>query len=265
MMSAAVHMGRISAFGMTIPESDHAVPALQNVFFPDDAAVEIAAQVDQGLIAVAGVLAVNHPLFWAIMGDGQVVLHQKLKELCSENLGQCLVAEEIFSGFYLPQAGFQVDTRSRHDHMDVGMIVQCSGLGVEDGGESRRASEFAIVFSKGFEEILCCGEHQGIHRFLIFPGQIPKLLRQSEGDQVVRARQPFVQLIFYPLLALMILAMGAVSVTAGMGDIGLSVALVIGALSQHVRPMFQPAPGHGFQCVGMAWQKIFPVPVIKTV
>jgi len=85
-MSAAVHMGRISAFGMTIPESDHAVPALQNVFFPDDAAVEIAAQVDKGLIAVAGVLAVNHPLFWAIMGDGQVVLHQKLKELCSENL-----------------------------------------------------------------------------------------------------------------------------------------------------------------------------------
>lgn len=83
------------AFGMTIAEGDHAVPAVQDVFFADDAPVQIASQVDKGLIAIAGILAVNHPLLWTIMGDGQFVFPQCLEEPGPEYRGQGLVAEEI--------------------------------------------------------------------------------------------------------------------------------------------------------------------------
>ncbi len=47
------------------------------------------------------------------------------------------MAEEISPGFFLPQPCLQVDACGRHDHMDVGMVIQGSGMGVEDGGEPR--------------------------------------------------------------------------------------------------------------------------------
>jgi len=56
------------------------------------------------------------------------VFDQGLEEFSPEHLGQGLVAEEIC---------LQVDACCRYDHMDVGMVIQGSGMGVEDGGESR--------------------------------------------------------------------------------------------------------------------------------
>ena len=44
----------LSAFGMTIAEGDHAVPALQDVLLPDDSPVQISSEVNQGLFAIAG-------------------------------------------------------------------------------------------------------------------------------------------------------------------------------------------------------------------
>jgi hypothetical protein len=61
-------------------------------------------------------------------------------------------------------------------------------------------------------------------------------------------------LVVDPLLAFMILAMGAVSVSTGMGDIGLFGALSAGTLGQHVRPMALPALGHGPEGVFVSGQ-----------
>ncbi len=122
---------------MAITEGDHAVLALQNILLTDDAPVQVTAKINKGLFAVAHVLAVNHPLVGAIMGDRQFVVDQDLEEFRPEHLGQGLVAEEVFPGFFLPQPCFPVDACSGHDHMDVGMVLQDSGMGVEDGGESR--------------------------------------------------------------------------------------------------------------------------------
>jgi len=80
---------------------------------------------------------------------------------------------------------------------------------------------------------------------------------QREGDQVVLTRQPLVKLAFQPLLALVVLAMGAVSVAAGMGDIDPFAAPVVRTAGQHVRSMLVSAAGHGPQSLDMAWQEIF--------
>lgn len=77
-----------SAFGMAIAEGDPAVPALQNVLLPDDAPVQVAAKIDKGLLAVACILAVNHPLRGAIMGNRQLVFDQGLEEFSPEHLGE---------------------------------------------------------------------------------------------------------------------------------------------------------------------------------
>ena len=56
-------------FGIEIPERDRAIFASQNIFLPDDAFVEIFAEIDQSLVAVADVFAVDDPLLGAVLGN----------------------------------------------------------------------------------------------------------------------------------------------------------------------------------------------------
>jgi len=79
----------------------------------------------------------------------------------------------------------------------------------------------------------------------VFPGQIPKLGRQGEGDKIVPGRKPLAQLVFYPLLVFMVLAVGTVSVTAGKRDVGDLTAVFSRALGHHAGAMFIPAVLHG--------------------
>jgi hypothetical protein len=97
-------------------------------------------------------------------------------------------------------------------------------------------------------------KHQGIDQFLIFPGKLPQLSRQCKGEQIVLGRQLFVELIFNPLLTFMILAMGTISMTAGMGYIAMSSTIVIGASGQHMRTRFFSALFHGRQRFFMTGQ-----------
>jgi len=92
----------LPGFGMEIPEGDYAVFALQDILFPDDAPVQISAKINDCLVAVADVFAVNNPLFRAIFGHAQTVVNNELQDLCPEDLCQGLVAEEIPGRFDPP-------------------------------------------------------------------------------------------------------------------------------------------------------------------
>jgi hypothetical protein len=111
-------------------------------------------------------------------------------------------------------------------------------------GEPGCSAKLFIVPGEGFQSILNTIKHQGLDNFLASPCQVPKLLGQGKGDQVVFGREALVQLIFDPLLIFMILAMGTVPVAAGMGNIFFFTAVMIGALRQHVRAMLLSALNH---------------------
>ena len=65
----------------------------------------------------------------------------------------------------------------------------------------------------------------------MLPGQRPKFGRQGEGQQKIFGRDLFVELPFQPLLALMMLAMRTIAMSAGMRDEDLFIAAV--ALRHH--------------------------------
>ena len=69
----------------------------------------------------------------------------------------------------------------------------------------------------------------------MLPGQRPKFGRQGEGQQKILGGHLFVELSFQPLLALMMLAMGTIAMTAGMRDEDLFFAAV--ALRQQHRTL----------------------------
>jgi hypothetical protein len=113
------------------------------------------------------------------------------------------------------------------------------------GGKPGCAAKFFVVSGEGLQGIPDAVKHYGIDDFLISPGQVPKLFGKGEGNQVVLDWKQLVQLIFDPLLVFVILAMGAVSVTTGMGNISPFTAGLIGTLRQHLRAVLLPAPLHG--------------------
>jgi len=136
-------------------------------------------------------------------------------------------------------------------------------MGMENGGKARCSTELFIVTGKRLQYILDTGEHQGIDDFLISPGKIPELFGKGKGDQVVLGWQQLAQLIIDPLLVFMVLAMRTIPVAAGMWNIVLFSAAVIGTLYQHVRTMLMSASKHSLQCLSMARQDKITVPIKK--
>ena len=111
---------------MEIPEGDHAVFAVKDVLFPNDAPVEVSAKISDCLVAVSDVFAVNNPLFRTIFGHAQTVVNKGLQEPCPEDLCQGFVVEKVPGRFHPPQSGFCVDACPGHDNMNVRMIIKGS-------------------------------------------------------------------------------------------------------------------------------------------
>jgi hypothetical protein len=84
------------------------------------------------------------------------------------------------------------------------------------------------------------------------PRQWPELLRQGEGQQEILGGHLFIQLALQPLLTLVVLAVGTVAVTAGVGHEDLAVTL--GALCLHQGTERSTAGLHDGQRPAMAWQ-----------
>lgn len=57
----------LSGFGMEVSVGNHGIGALKNILFPDDASIQLPAKINEGLIAIADVFAVNHPLWWTTL------------------------------------------------------------------------------------------------------------------------------------------------------------------------------------------------------
>jgi len=109
---------------------------------------------------------------------------------------------------------------------------------------------------EGLEKFVDCREEDVKNKPLISPGKIPQLFGQREGEQIILRRQLFVELVLNPLLAFMVLTMGAVSMPARVRNMGVLSALFICALRNHVRAVVLTALLHCQQRFFMTRQRI---------
>ena len=143
-----------AGFAVAIAEGDLAVVAGEDVFLLEDAAVPIAAQIDQGLFARADVLAVDDPLVGLALGQGQPGLGDSGEHLGPEHLGQRFVVEQIaLAGLGAPPPLFGVEGGGGHDHMHVGVVVQAAGMGVQHGDGAGRTLKVLVVAAEGQQRL----------------------------------------------------------------------------------------------------------------
>ena len=74
-------------FGMEVSVGNHGISATKNILFPDDASIQIPAKVNEGLIAISDVFAVNNPFWWTTLRHVQVFIVSGLQKLSLEDLG----------------------------------------------------------------------------------------------------------------------------------------------------------------------------------
>ena len=153
--------------------------------------------------------------------QAQAHLGDRREHLGPEHLGQGLMAEQV-TGFALVGVGaphplLGIDSGGRHDQMDVGMVVQAAGMGVQDGNRPGRALQVLVVEAEGPHRLPGALDERAIERALMGEGEGAKLRRQGERQQEVLARHQGLELALQPLLAFVMLAVRTGAVAAGMG------------------------------------------------
>ena len=125
-------------------------------------------------------------------------------------------------------------------------------MSVQDRDGPGASLELGVVFGECLYGLPATAGHQRIQYPLMTPCQGAELFWQGKGQQEVLGRQLFFELAFEPLLALMMLAVRAVAMTAGVWH-ELTV-VTRGALRQHQRTLGRAAALHRRQCLALARQ-----------
>jgi len=158
-------------------------------------AEDVGSQVFESSLSVADWLAMDDPIllpdFSRHLGQ-EWRLFQVVVEFCSEQLGKRLDwNEEVVMG---GQPGLPVRSQGTTGDqvVDMGVISQVAGPGMEYAQHPDLSAEMARVLSEclcGFRRSL---EEQVVVELLVAAGGLAQSLRESEGEQEVRGwQEPF--------------------------------------------------------------------------
>ena len=104
-------------------------------------------------------------------------------------------------------------------------------------------------------------EQQVVSGALLAPEQPPQLGRHREGDQEILHRQQFGLLPLNPALAVVMLAVGAAAMTAGMGNLETVVAAC--AVQQHQVTALAAAAPHRLEGLVVAGQQLMTMQTLQ--
>ena len=195
--------------------------------------------------------AMDDPFVGHVLGDVEPFFVQGLDKACTKDLCQGKFIEEVFGLFLFPLFSGLVHPTARHDHMDVGVVVQTPGMGVEDGGHADLGAEVFGFEAKVFEGGGYTIKHQVVDKGLMVPGQEPEFIREGEGYQEILDREELFVLPIQPDRDLMILALGATAMATGSGSPFGVVA--IGTMHEEFPGLWCAALSDGLDGALVAW------------
>ncbi len=127
----------------------------------------------------------------------------------------------------------------------MGVEVQAAAVGMQRRMGTGDSLEPGISAGKGVHRLPGGFEQQVVGDALLSPEQSPQLGRHGEGDQEIHHRQQFGLLPLDPALAVVVLAVGATAMTAGMGN--LEAVVAVAAAEHHQVTALTAAAAHGLQ------------------
>jgi hypothetical protein len=198
-------------------KSDFAILQLKDAAVADGHAKDVRGQVSEGRLAPADRLTVHDPVLlpdWRINEWEQGGLFQSVSEFGAEEHRQGLdVHQKVLLGSVPVASGSQ--SASGHYVVDVRMIAQVARPGMEHAHHRNPAADESWVQSQCLYSLGGGPKQEVVHRLLVAACQRPELIRERKGHQEMGDRQQQTLLVCQPLLGLVILTLGAVSILAG--------------------------------------------------
>lgn len=198
----------LAAAPVSVAEADLAVAvqvAGEDVGFPEHPTIEVTAEIDQRLVAVADAFPIDHPLLRQRVGQAQPGGLQGGKQLAAKRLGQRPVDEEI-AGLCPPASGFGIQAGAGHDEMHMRVQVEPARVRMQHCNRAGFALQLPVVPAERLHRRPGAGEQGGVDRFGVPEGHGSQFAGQGEGEQEVLGGHPQLALTFEPTLALELLA-----------------------------------------------------------
>ena len=99
--------------------------------------------------------------------------------------------------------------------MHMGMEIEPAGMRMQHRHRAGAALQLLVVLAQSAQRLPSALHQLGVEQALMLPGQRAQLRRQGERDQEIAARHQPLRLPLDPLLALKVLAMRTIAMTAG--------------------------------------------------
>jgi hypothetical protein len=109
--------------------------------------------------------------------------------------------------------------------MHMGVVAKISGPSLQDSDHAESASDVLGIGSEFLKGLLRCLEEQVVEKLLVAPEQASQACGQSEGGHEVGEWQKQFSLLVDPAVDLVVLALGTVTVFAGVVLVVLLMAL----------------------------------------
>jgi hypothetical protein len=208
----------LAGSGRAVAKGDLVVFEFDQAAIADSDPEDVGCQVLEGSAAVADRFAVDHPILlpdggWDAVGEAGSL--KGVMEFGSEDPGEGFDWEQEMMVGREPGAVIGGQPTGRDEIVNVRMVGQVASPGVQDTDQTELSPDKTGVLG----QMLCCSrrgtKEQVIDKRLVTAGEWAQGGGQGEGEHEVRDWQQKILLFLQPFLGFVVLALGAVTVPAG--------------------------------------------------
>ena len=209
----------LAGIGCAITKGDPAIVHIENAVIADGNAKDVGSQVLESEGSVADRFTMHDPIFmphlWGNVGKAIAIL-QSIPKLGPEYPGKRFYGKQKGLGSWQPQFTVLVKSPARNQVVDVRVVTQIASPSVKHAHHTHLSADKTRVCAQCLHSLCRHAEQDIVNQLLISPSHVAQFIGQRKSDQKVWHRQENILLFLQPLVGLVVLTFGTMSVAAGM-------------------------------------------------
>jgi hypothetical protein len=245
----------LASLALTVRPADAAVGQEMEGAVGGGGLEDVTAEIAQSIFARTHRLEIDDPTLLPGFGGecfpgGKVLFLEGSGEEGAEVLSQGSFGEEELVAGGDPGALVGAEAAAGQQIMDVGMVDEGAGPGVEKTEQAQSGTQAFGVAAQILESLGAGGEEERVTQLGMGTDPAAQGIREGKGDQEIRDGQEELGLMSQPGLGVGLTALGAMAIVAGM--VGVVVGVTVGAGEERASQSRGAAVEDGLQNLPLA-------------